>query len=378
MTTIAHKLNAAAASVGAGFQAAGNSIKNGASKVAHGVERTLTVLGDAKEQRQVAAKIDQGVDKAYTAISTTVDSANTTMQTKGEGALAAPIKGLSQMNIAHVPVKGTSAQKGRATVRNGLASYHNFVAKGGEAYSRGMGRSAHAATNALLEVVRLPMKLIGLEKAGRLVQNALALAVGFAVRGITLAATQLAHALPYALGVAALGAAAVGIYFGGTALVGAVGITFAVLGTLYAIDKLITGGVILNLNKKVKQLAAQTGATAPVSTGNPVVNAAKAAAHTAAAPVRLVARHPKKSAALAATTAAGAAAYFYGVPPAVSETLAKVGAHLASFLPKAPVAENIASKVVGYATTQNIGGSVCRPLSELNFDQCELTHMLAQ
>lgn len=339
--TIKQKLDVAAASVGAGFKAAGNGIKNGASNVAHGVVKAAEVLGDAKQQRQVAAKVNNGVDGIYTFIGTALTSANTTMETKGEAALAAPITGLSKMNIAHVPVTGSSAQKAKATVRNGLANYHTFVAKAGEGYSRSMGQAAHALTSALLSPIRFVAKLLQMEVAGAMIQNSIALAVGFAVRGIVLAATQATHAVPYALGIAALGAAAVGIALGGKALVATIGVTAAILGAVYLVDKIFTGGVILALRKKVNALAGQQAQ--PASATPTLASKAKAAAaklaHAATAPVRVVSRHPKKAALGFTTAGLAAGAYFYGVPTVVTESFS----NLARYFGFAPSLEQVAA-----------------------------------
>jgi len=337
--TIKQKLDTAAASVGAGFKAAGNGIKNGASNVAHGVGRAAEILGDANQQRQVAAKVGKGVDTAYTAISTGLGKANTAMETKGEAALKAPITGLSKMNIAHVPVTGSSAQKAKATIRNGAASYHTFVAKTGEEYSRSMGSAAHALTSAILSPIRFVAKLLQVEVAGAMIQNSIALAVGFAVRGIVLAATQVAHAVPYAIGIVALGAAAVGIALGGKALVATIGVTAAILGAVYLVDKIFTGGVILALRKKVNALAGQQPqtATATPTLASKAKAAAAKLAHVATAPVRVVSRHPKKAALAATTAGLAAGAYFYGVPSVVTDTVS--------------TAAGVAGKYVGYLTS---------------------------
>lgn len=315
---------------------------NGALKVGNDAA-ALAGLHGAKDQRAQVEKAGQRVDAIYSAIGQKAHQANAAMEKKGENALSAPIAKMQSFNIAPVAVTGTKGQQAKAKVRNGLAKYHTIVAREGEALSRQHGELAHSIASAVLSPIRFVARLLQVEVAGALIQNSIALAVGFAVRGIVLGMTQLGHLVPYITAAAVATGIGAAVYFGGSALVGAVGITFAVLGTLYAIDKLVTGGVILNLNKKVKALAGQAAANPAHTAGSTVLGYAKAGAkklaNVATAPVRLVARNPKKSAALATAAAIGAAGYFYGVPPVVSETFS----NLARYFGFAPSLEQVAT-----------------------------------
>ncbi len=220
MSTIGQQLTAAYNSASAYLGNAYGSAKETATEAGAKAKAAGKAAGafalNTEAQREGFGKVGDGVSKLYEEVAYNANMANWRLETKGEETLRTPIKRMQDYKASPIEIKNTdsSTTQFAKKVANKVKDYHQVITVKGEEYSRIAGDKAHALTSLALYPIRFVAKLLQVEIAGKLIQNSIALAVGFAVRGLVLAMTQLAHLAPYA----AAGAVVAGIGAGLVAL----------------------------------------------------------------------------------------------------------------------------------------------------------------
>ncbi|NGX47832.1 MAG: hypothetical protein K1000chlam3_01217 [Chlamydiae bacterium] len=325
MVSIATKFNNAAAAANAQLHAAANAAGNGIKKAGN-------ILVSPIIQREVFADVRKGVDSLYKKISTGANNANKTMETKGETVLHSSIKAMKEYKATPIVIKETDStnKKGAKKLVNSLKNFHERVIVQGENISQKAGKGAHSLTSLILYPIRFVAKLLQVEVAGALIQNSIALAVGFAVRGIVLALSQLAHIAPYAATAAVIGGVgaaltALAVKVSPLAAI-AVGIGFVLIGQQAQIAVLSN-----DVNKLANVIRADRQKTSDSTLSAKIKKLASNLAKGITVPASFAAKNKGKAATAALISAALLYGYAYGVPPVISETAGNISSYLASF-----------------------------------------------
>jgi len=217
MSTIAQQLTAAYASTSAYLSNAYGSAKETATEAGTKAKAAGQVAGkfalSTEQQREGFDKVSARISDFYTDVAICAHLNNAKLENQGERTLRTPIKGMQDYKASPIEIKNTDSgtTKFAKQVANKVKAYHEVITVKGEAYSRVAGDKAHALTSLALSPIRFVAKLLQVEIAGRLIQNSIALAVGFAVRGLVLAMTQLGHLAPYAVAAAVVGGIGAGL-----------------------------------------------------------------------------------------------------------------------------------------------------------------------
>jgi len=213
MNSIAAKLDVFKNDVATRLQAFGNDAKVFGLKVQNGVVKAAGFTGEVITDPNTQQRVEQGfrgvIDTAYGKISQLSNRAVNTMENKGVDALRAPIVAMQDLNIRRLDIREdmSSNSKSLRAAANAVITYHENVIKVSESTSRAAGDKTHAIARLAMTPVRFAAKILQIESAGAMIQNAVALAAGFAVRGIVLTLGQLGHVLPYAAAAAVVGGA---------------------------------------------------------------------------------------------------------------------------------------------------------------------------
>ena len=328
----------------------GRGVKNGALALASGIQDIISFNTDPSTQKKNEAALRSRVNRVYDEISVVTNRANTHLEGTQTGAIAtlnSPINGMKGFRFNNLQVGKYDG--GMTVVAKRLGNYHQNIIVDGEAISRKAGALTHALTRAALSPVRLVAKLLQIEVAGALVQNSVALAVGFAVRGIVLALTQtIGHIAPYAITAAALAAA-------GAALAAlAVKVSpFASVAVVLGLAVVIQQIQIAILGKNQLELMQQSdrqSAQLATLTQPSILGRAATAAKNGVVSVASTANNNKGKIALAAGLAVTVAAAYYIGPSALSAArgmFSAAGSATAPFIGPALPTSTLADKPVG-------------------------------
>lgn len=217
MTTIAAKFNAFGADLKNAAQAAKDAAQNAALQAKNGFVKaagfTGSVITDPNTQQKVEQGFRSAVDTAYGAASSFTNKAVAKMENEGVNALRTPIEAMKDLNIARLDIREDMSSNSKAlrNTANKLIGYHENVIKASENVSRKAGDKTHAIVRLALTPIRFVAKILQIESVGAMIQNSVALAAGFIVRGLVMSIMQLGHVLPYAAAAAVVGGAAFGL-----------------------------------------------------------------------------------------------------------------------------------------------------------------------
>lgn len=244
MVSIGDKFNAFGAAVQAKAAQAGNA-------VAKGARFTGSLFTSPDTQQKVEQGFRDKVNSAYSTVSGLANRGVQAMENEGVATLRAPIKGMSELNLRRLDIRQDMSSNSKAlrNVANKMINYHENVVKASEKASRIAGDRTHAFVRLALTPIRFVAKILQIESAGALIQNSIALAAGFIVRGIVMTTMQLGHVLPYAVA----GAIAGGIGLGIAALAIKVS-PLAAFGVALALVLIAQQAQIITLGKKVDGL----------------------------------------------------------------------------------------------------------------------------
>lgn len=231
--SISTSINSAKANVqkqvSTAYEITSNAVKNGLNKASNGLNAAFEgakkvagisynagkqgvqiVTSPVLQREKVFSKVRGGIDYAYSQISEKSNKLNKFLENEAENALKAPIKGMKELKLKRFEINETDSKNQVAVKKfaNNVIKYHEDVAHFGEAFSRNVGEKVHGLVEFALSPIRFIAKTLQIEVAGALIQNSIALAVGFAVRGIVLALSQLGHLVPYIAAAAVIGGVA--------------------------------------------------------------------------------------------------------------------------------------------------------------------------
>ncbi len=198
----------------------------------------------------------------------------------GVEVLRAPVKAITNLTLTQ-PEINEDGEEVELPLKSKLGNFHKNVVIKGEEYSREAGSRAHLATRKFLTPIRNGAKLINRENIGATIQNSVALAIGFLVRGILFILSQLGHlrtpAAAVGIGVAA---AATIVLPQGLAIVGLVQ------------NKKLSAQVS-DLTKEVKSLKKAAAPVTPVASSNKKIALGVSVGAVIAATIALVLLKPE-------------------------------------------------------------------------------------
>lgn len=316
-------------------------LQNAAAAVKNGVFNAAEFLVDAPKQRAGYDKVSKGIDTVYSAISNKAHALNAAIVNQGDKFLNAPAQvKFGRYTINEEEPSNKIALKNTA---NKIINFHEKVINVGSTVALKAGHQAQGLVHQVLTPIRFIAKLLQIEVAGKIIANSVALAVGYAVRGIVFAATQLGHIVPYAL----VGGIVGGTVFGLIAVAAKVsplvalgiGLGLILLGQQAQIA--ILGKEVGNQTDAIRAMQRQAvneKKEAAVKAADAAQNAFSAKAKRFAnaafekgvkAPLNYANNNRVKTGIAAGITAAvivgGVAGYYYGLPTFVTDAYNKAG-----------------------------------------------------
>ncbi|NGX39094.1 MAG: hypothetical protein KR126chlam1_00414 [Chlamydiae bacterium] len=165
------------------------------------------VVGAAASVAGAASKGASKVTDTASRANSAVGNAVTSMESVAENKLNGSYAKMSEFSIAKIQprVSDTDSRVSYLKARNAMARVHETIVTKGESLSRKAGYFSYKA-------VRLALTPLSFFNVGAALREAVALSVGFAVRGVFTALSQLAHVVPYAAVAAGATAAGLGFY----------------------------------------------------------------------------------------------------------------------------------------------------------------------
>lgn len=225
------------------------NLKAAGQHVVDGMKFVGKLPVDDSAQRTFEGNYRAGVDLIYNGVSQATQKTVNFLENDAVAILRKPIgtAKISRFNIN--PETMTESQVSIRKVGNAIKAYHEKVTNGVEKAAVTAGDKAHAFTRLILEPVRFVTKLLQMENLGAIIQNSIALVVGFVVRAIVSTVGQIVgHVAPYALVGGALAASGFGI-----AALAKVSI-FAAFAVVQGLIDISLFGAIANLKGKVESL----------------------------------------------------------------------------------------------------------------------------
>lgn len=158
-------------------------------------------FGDLKLQQANEAKFDQQVENLKAKVDSFGKQIVNVLEREtsepgqvkgGVEVLRAPVKAITNLTLTQ-PEVNEDGEEVELSLKSKLGNFHKQVVIKGEEFSRNAGSAAHLATRKFLTPIRNGAKLINRENIGATIQNSIALAIGFLVRGILFILSQFGH-----------------------------------------------------------------------------------------------------------------------------------------------------------------------------------------